>query len=38
MTFTGDLERFHYFSFEASFLKNENLSEKNGVPFFGWKY
>ena len=28
---------FQYFHFEASFLENENLFQKTGVPFFSLK-
>ena len=33
MTITGNSERFHYFNFKASFLKNENLFWKTWVSF-----
>ena len=37
-TTTGNFECVHYFIFEINFLKNENLFENTGVPFFSSKY
>ena len=34
VTFSGNFERFLYLNFEINFLKNENLFQKTGVPFF----
>ena len=34
VTITKDFEHFQCFNFETSFLKNENLFRKVGVPFF----
>ena len=34
MTFTENFKCFQYFNFETNFLKNENLFQKTGVPFF----
>ena len=34
MTITGNFERSQYINSETNFLKNQNLSEKTGVPFF----
>ena len=33
-TITGNLERFQYFNFELSFLLNEKVFQKTGVPRF----
>ena len=33
VTITGNVECFLYFNFKISFLKNETLFEKTGVPF-----
>ena len=33
MIITENFERFRYFNFETSFLKNENIFRKTGVPF-----
>ena len=33
MTVTGNFERFRYFDFETSFLKNETIFEKLGYLF-----
>ena len=38
VTTTGNCECFHYFIFETTFLKNENIFQKTGVPFFSSKY
>ena len=37
-TITWNFERTQCFNVEANFLKNENLFQKTGVPFFSWKY
>ena len=34
MTIAGDFTRFRYFNFKTSFLKNEHLFLKTGIPFF----
>ena len=34
MTVTGSFEHFQCFKFETIILKNENLFQKTGVPFF----
>ena len=34
MTISGNFERIQYVGFETSFLENENLFQKTGVPFF----
>ena len=34
LTITGNFEQFQYFNLETDFLKNENLFQKTGVPFF----
>ena len=34
VTVTGNFERFLYFNFETCFLKNANLFQKTGLPFF----
>ena len=33
MTITADFERFQYFEFETSFLKNENTLKRLKYPF-----
>ena len=33
-----NFQGFQYFKFETNFLKNENLFQKTGAPFFSWKY
>ena len=38
MWVTRNIERFQYFNFETSFLKNEKLFQNTGVPIFSWKY
>ena len=35
---SGNFVRLQYFYFERDFLENENLFQKNGVPFFSWKH
>ena len=37
-TSTVNFECFQYFNFEKKILKNENIFQKTGVPFFNWKY
>ena len=37
VTITGNFERIQYFKFEIKFLKNNNIFQKNGVPFFSQK-
>ena len=34
VTISENFERFHNFNFGTDFLDNENLFQKNGVPFF----
>ena len=34
MTISGNFASFQYFNFKTEFLKNENLFQKTGVPFF----
>ena len=34
VTITGNFERFQYSNFQTNYLKNENLFQKTGVPFF----
>ena len=34
---TGNFDCFHYFIFDANFLKDENLFQKTGVPFLQFK-
>ena len=34
VTISGNFERFQYFNFDTGFLKNKNLFQKTGVPFF----
>ena len=36
VTISGDFKLFQYFDFEIDFLKNKNLFQKIGLPFFGW--
>ena len=31
-------EHFHYFNFEASYLKNQSFYWKTGISLFSWKY
>ena len=33
VTITGDFERVQCFNYETSFLRNENIFPKTGVPF-----
>ena len=33
MTISESSKRFQYFNFETNYLENENLFQKNGVPF-----
>ena len=38
VTISQSFKRFQYLNFQANFLKNGNLFQKIGVPFFSWNH
>ena len=38
VTISESFKRFQYFNFETNFLKQENLFQRSGVPFFSWNH